>query len=146
MEVILTQTPISVPAGFAPANAVGFSDTDGSLALVSSATPFPVSFEQPTAPDALEGTATATLLAGPWMPAIGRAITLCLSGTWSGKVSLLRSTDGGATRIPVTAGGQPWANFTGNACEPVWEEADAAATFYLDIVISSGAAKYRLAN
>ncbi|WP_114521340.1 hypothetical protein [Altererythrobacter sp. ZODW24] len=142
----MPQTPISVPAGFAPANAVGFSDPDGSLALVSSATPFPVSFEQLAAPDALEGNATASTIAGPWMPATGRPITLSLSGTWNGEVSLLRSTDGGATRLPVTIGGQPWANFTANACEPVWEEADPSASFYLDITIASGTAQFRLAN
>jgi hypothetical protein len=69
---------------------------------------------------------------------------LTLSGTWAGTVKLLRSVDGGTTRLPVTAAGQPYGTFTGNICEPVWEESEAAALLYLDVILSSGSLSYRM--
>jgi hypothetical protein len=36
--------------------------------------------------------------------------------------------------------------FSGNACEPVWDETESAATFYLQLAPTSGAVTYRLAQ
>jgi hypothetical protein len=71
---------------------------------------------------------------------------LSLEGTWQGTVALQRSTDGGVHKLPVTIGGGPWARFTGNACEPVWEESESVAKLYLDIQLASGSLNYRLAQ
>lgn len=46
----------------------------------------------------------------------------------------------------MTIGGSPWARFTANCCEPVWEESESVAKLYLDIQISSGSLNYRLAQ
>lgn len=137
--------PISTPAGFAPVYAVGYSDS-GNLSTVSNASPLPVAVA-PRAPAlALAGSATASGQFGPFAPAPGLATTLSLSGTWTGTVAVLRSTDGGATRLPLTAGGQPWARFTANCCEAVWEESDPQATLWLDVTLASGSVSYRMGN
>ncbi|MES2491756.1 MAG: hypothetical protein V4579_00580 [Pseudomonadota bacterium] len=59
-------------------------------------------------------------------------------------MKLLRSVDGGTTKLPVTAGGQPYASYTANVCEPVWEESEAAALLYLDFTLTSGSVSYRM--
>ena len=71
---------------------------------------------------------------------------LSLSGTWAGTIKLIRSTDGGATKLPLTINGTAWAQFTTNCCEAVWDESDAIARFYLDITLTSGTDAYRLAQ
>jgi len=58
----------------------------------------------------------------------------------------MRSTDNGVTVVPVTLGGAPWAIYTTNCCEPVWDESEAAALLYLQITLSSGSVNYRLAQ
>lgn len=83
---------------------------------------------------------------GPFTPQLGRAIWLTLSGTWSGTTQVLRSTDGGTTRLPLTIAGGAWGSFTANCNEPVTEESDAAATYYLRITLTSGSATYRMAQ
>lgn len=138
--------PISTPAGFAPVYAVGYS-TDGELSTVSAASPLPVALA-PSAntPQALAGTAAANTVAGPFAPLRGTAVTLSLSGSWNGTVAVLRSTDGGTTKLPLTAGGQPWARFSANCCEAVWEENDPQASLWLDMTLASGSVSYRLGH
>ncbi len=80
------------------------------------------------------------------MPVTGKPLLLSLSGTWTGTVQLLRSVDGGATRLPLSLAGAQWGKYTGNICEPVWEESEDAARFYLKIIPSSGSVVYRLAQ
>ena len=63
-----------------------------------------------------------------------------------GTVKVVRSTDGGATKLALAIGGSLWAQFTGNCCEAVWDESDAAARLYLDIALMSGSVSYRLAQ
>lgn len=139
--------PVSAPAGFAPLAAIGFTQADATLAPVSTATPLPVAL-QPLPPlppvPPLEGTASGAAAAGPFAPEIGRPVILTLSGRWTGTVWLLRSADGGTTRTPLTVGGLPWASFTANCCEPVWEEGSSGAELYLDIALSSGTLAYRI--
>ena len=47
---------------------------------------------------------------------------------------------------PLAVAGAAWAQFTGNACEPVWEEIDPEATLYLDIALTAGTLHYRIAQ
>lgn len=137
-------SPLKTPAGYVPQMAIAFANPAGDAELVSASNPLPFQ-EQPFAAAApLAGTATASSLVGPFTPRAGRAVMLSLSGTWAGTVRLLRSTDGGTTKLPLTALGQPWATYTANICEPVWEESEAAAVLYLDIVLSSGTLTYRV--
>ena len=148
--------PISLPAGYAPAFAIGFSGANGQLAVVDDAKPLPVAFSTTAplavqevgdpAPAPLSGQTAADLLAGPYVPATGRPVVLALAGDWEGAVRLERSSDGGATRHPLTAGGAPWATFDANACEPVWIEEEEGIELYLDISLASGTLDYRIAQ
>lgn len=138
--------PINAPAGFVPEFAVTFANAGGAAQQVSTASPLPVTFEPApvAAPPALEGATATSALVGPYAPTPRSAVMLTLTGTWSGEVRLLRSTDGGATTLPLTALGQPYGEFTGNVCEPVWEEAEAGVTLWLDITVASGTVTYRM--
>lgn len=141
--------PISTlaPGGFVPRQAVAFADAAGFAVPVGMATPLPVAtLIAPAASTALTGTATTSLVAGPFTPELGRAIWLTLSGTWSGNVALERSTDGGATRLPLTVGGQSWATFAANANEPIGEETVSGATYYLSVTLTSGTLSYQVAQ
>lgn len=143
---MLEKPQINHPANFVTSTAVGFADPNGNLSLVSGNTPLPVIQGRPAPPPALSGETRQSILAGPFAPLRDSPIHLSLTGIWTGNVTLLRSADGGLTRLPLTVGGQPWARFTGNANEVVWQEAEAGATFYLDIVLASGTLTYRVAQ
>jgi hypothetical protein len=142
----LSSLPIVTPANFAAASAMGYSDASGGLNLVSANSPLPVSMTAAATPSPLTGTASASGTCGPFFPARGVAVVLVLSGTWQGSVRVMRSTDGGATLSPLTVGGAPWAQFTGNICEPVWEDNDPSATLHLVVALTSGALTYRLGH
>ncbi len=139
-----TPLPVSAPAGFAPLAAIGFTQADATLSPVSSTTPLPVTVQgsSPSAP--LEGTATGPATAGPFALTSASPVILSLSGTWTGTVRVLRSVDGGATRLPLTMAGQPFATYTGNCCEAVWEEGASGAELYLNIALTSGTLSYRI--
>ena len=139
--------PIQSPSAYSVSRAVAFADVDGSALLVSLTTPLPVTAMASTSsPTALAGTASASGVQGPFVPAIGRAAILSLQGTWTGTVKVLRSTDNGTTKLSLTVAGSAWGQFTGNCCEAVWDESDATAKLYLDIVLSAGSVTYRLAQ
>jgi hypothetical protein len=139
--------PVSIqsPGGYAASRAVAFADPDGAAVMVSAANPLPVAFGLPDAA-ALAGSATSSVIAGPYEPVPGRAVMLELSGTWSGTARVLRSVDAGASMRALTAGGAPWAVFSANCCEPVWEESETGAQLYLDIALASGTLAYRFAQ
>jgi hypothetical protein len=99
-----------------------------------------------TAPAPLTGSTSAALTAGPFTPVADKPLVLTLTGTWTGTVKLLRSVNNGTTKLPLTLAGAPWAVYTANACEPVWEEAEAVAVFYLQFAPTSGTITYRLAQ
>jgi hypothetical protein len=143
--LLMISTPISAPAGFAPAYAVGYSDINGQLALVTEATPLPVATFAP-APAALAGQASVTDLVGPFEPTPRRVIMVTLDGDWSGTVRLLRSTDGGLTKLPLRVGGATWGEYTVSGCEQAWSEAEEGTSFYLDITLSSGTVAYRVSQ
>lgn len=138
-------TPIQSPASYVPSRATAFADSQGNSQLVSAANPLPVTFDAGTT-TALAGTTSVTSVLGPFTPLVGRAVVLALSGTWSGTVKVRRSSDGGTTKLPLTAGGSAWGEFIGNCCEPVWEESETGASLYLDVTLSSGTLAYRLAQ
>ena len=142
--------PISYPGRFAPGFALAFADAAGAALQVSSITPLPVAVVSGgttgSVPPALTGTTAVALTAGPFAPLAGRPLVLALSGTWTGTARLLRSIDGGITRLPLSLGGAPYATFAANVCEPVWEENEAGATFYLQLSPVSGTILYRLAQ
>ncbi|MFM5884200.1 MAG: hypothetical protein ACKOQ3_02505 [Novosphingobium sp.] len=144
----MPNSPIQSPASFVPSRAAAYSDVDGTALLVSAATPLPVTMAavSGTAPTPLAGTTATTGVLGPYQPALGRDVVLALSGTWAGTIKVTRSTDGGTTRLPLTAAGTSWAQFTGNCCEAVWEESDGNARLYLDVTLTSGTLVYRMAQ
>jgi hypothetical protein len=139
-------TPIQSPASYVPSRAAAFADVDGTSLLVSASNPLPVAIGAAAAAAPLAGSASVTGIVGPYLPAPGRPMVLALAGTWSGTVTVKRSTDGGTTKLPLTVGGAPWGQFSANACEPIWEENEAGAGFYLDVALSSGTLIYRLAQ
>lgn len=142
--------PISYPGRFAPGFALAYADAAGAALQVSSTTPLPVAVisggSTGSAPSALSGSSAVAITAGPFAPLAGRPLVLALSGSWTGTAKLLRSTDGGITRLPLSLGGSPYATFATNICEPVWEENEAGATFYLQLAPTSGTILYRLAQ
>ncbi len=138
------QVSATVPLAVAVAGTVAISNA--TLAVnVSNAAPLAVSVAATTTA-ALAGAASASGVVGPFTPVLGRAAILALAGGWAGTVKVTRSTDGGATRLPLTVAGSAWAQFSGNACEPVWEESDATARLYLDLTLTSGTLNYRLSQ
>lgn len=132
------------PAGYLTSVAVAYSNAEGNADLVSSANPLPVAFAPATADAALAGTTATSAIVGPYHPQTGRAVMLALTGTWTGTVRLQRSTDGGATRLGLTAMGSAYGEFTANVCEPVWEESETTALLYLNITVTSGSVTYRM--
>lgn len=138
--------PAHNPARFVPVYGVGFTDPAGAIEAVSSESPLPVALSPPTAVAPLEGSAATDAVAGPFVPSLGSPVTVVFAGEWSGAVRVVRSTDGGATRHPLTIGGSAWARFTANACEQVWQEYDPAAALFLDIALSTGTLVYRMGH
>ena len=138
-------SPISVPAGFAPAYAVGYSDTGGHLALVSDAAPLPVA-TAPFAPEPLVGSISASAIVGPFDAVAGRIVSLALDGEWEGTATLLRSTDGGASKLALRVAGESWGTFSSSGLEQVWQETEDGATFFLDVSLQSGTLAYRVSQ
>lgn len=133
------------PAGYIPSVAMAFGGQDEAPVSVTPATPLPVTIAAPAVMvTPLAGTAASSTVAGPFTPQPGRDIWVTLTGEWSGSATVLRSVDGGVTRLPLTAGGQPWASFSSNAQEPVGSESASGATYYLDIQIIAGTLAYRV--
>lgn len=138
--------PVAAPANYAPLSAVGFAEADNTLTLVSADRPLPVSTVSVPAPAALTGTTAAAGVVGPFTPNSDKPVVLALTGTWSGTVKVLRSADGGATKLPITAAGYAWGVFSANCCEQVWQETASGAALYLDIALGSGSLTYRMAQ
>jgi hypothetical protein len=138
-------TPIKIPAAYVTGQALFYADAANNAVAVSQTSPLPVAIKR-SAATPLAGSTSSPQVVGPFAPVDTRSVMLTLSGTWSGSVQVLRSVDGGITKIPVTMGGAPWALFSTNCCEAIWEESEAAATLYLNISLTSGTLTYRLAQ
>lgn len=137
---------ISQPAGYITPFALGYADEQGDLTLVTSGAPLPVASARGEVPAPLEGETGTSMVAGPFVPAPDVPMHLQLTGTWTGSVIVKRSVDGGDTSYPLTLAGAPWAQFTANANEAIWQEGEEAASFWLDITLASGALAYRMSQ
>jgi hypothetical protein len=137
---------IQSPAGFVPQQAVSFGTAGGEAVAVDAAHPLPITPVQAQAASvSLAGSTAASGGFGPFAPDPARAIWVTLAGSWTGTVRLLRSIDGGATRLPLTYGdGSPKARFTANVQAPVAEESVAAARYWLDVQLTGGTLAYRV--
>ncbi len=138
--------PVATPANYATLSAIGYAEADSTLSTVSADKPLPVSTVSMPAPAALSGTTSASSVVGPFAPNSDKPVVLALSGSWTGTVKVLRSTDAGATKLPITAGGVAWGVFSANCCEAVWQETVVGAALYLDLAIGSGSLTYRMAQ
>ncbi|MDE2436140.1 MAG: hypothetical protein KGM49_07770 [Sphingomonadales bacterium] len=101
----MPNSQILSPAGFVPSRAVAFANVDGSAMVVSASNPLPVTTLSSASVTPLAGSATASVVLGPFQPIAGRAVILALSGTWTGTAKVTRSTDGGTTRLPLSVAG-----------------------------------------
>jgi hypothetical protein len=138
---------IQFPAGWAPGTSICVKQANGTCAPVAADNPLPTAAAgvATATSAALTGTATTTSTVGPFTPNLGRVIWLTLSGTFSGSVTLLRSRDGGTTKLALTySDGTAKPTWTTALNTPVTEETVAGATYYLSITLTSGSVSYRL--
>ncbi|RVQ67585.1 hypothetical protein EKN06_06455 [Croceicoccus ponticola] len=152
----MNKYPVSFPSGYATAVAIGTRDADGNILIVDDANPLPVSFDgaitgggggsTPQPAPAISGSTATSATIGPFAATPGLPIIVSLTGIWAGDVQLLRSVDGGVTKLPLTIAGTTWGTFGANACEPVWTETEQDVTFYLRVELASGTVDYRLAQ
>lgn len=136
--------PIITPAPYTPTVALSYADSSSEAQVVSNINPLPVAPVVINKPLPLAGSVGTSATIGPFTPLLKEPIFLVLEGTWTGTVTVLRSIDGGATKRGLTAMGRTWAQFTANVCEPIWEEVESGATFYIDAVLASGTLTYRM--
>jgi hypothetical protein len=115
-----------------------------SLPHAGSVTSAAVTAVQPDPGSASFAAGVATI--GPFDPQAGKEIWVALSGTWAGTVQLMRSTDGGFTKLPLTVAGTPWGIFYANANEQVVSPSDTQGSYYLVAAITSGTLAYRMAQ
>lgn len=139
--------PAHSPARFTPVYGLGFASPAGTIDVASAVSPLPVAIRRAEPlPASIAGSTVASQLVGPFAPMLGLPVTVVLAGDWQGAVQLMRSTDAGASRHPLTAGGAAWGRFSANACEAVWEESDPDATLYLQVDLTGGTLEYRLGH
>lgn len=91
---------------------------------------------------------TAAHVLGPYNPIddYTRDLWVTLWGTWAGVAQVLRSTDGGTNKLPITVGGQAWASYTSNAQEAFGSDTDPSSLYYLSVTLTSGTINYRLSQ
>lgn len=138
-------TPITVPAGYAPAYAIGFEGAAGQLVLVGQVERMPVATSAP-APAEFSGATSVSTIVGPFDAVADRIVSVTLGGVWEGTVRLLRSTDGGVTQDELRVAGMPWAVYTTAGCEQAWLETEDNASFYLDVQLASGTLAYKVSQ
>lgn len=140
-----SQKPIVSPARFAPATAIGFSDEETGLVLVSNGKPLPVQTVRQS-PNALIGTLSGAATSGPFAAVPGLPIVVALGGEWQGTIRLLRSSDGGASKMPLSASGIALGYFSQPGVEQVWEETQEDITFFLQADLSAGEAIFEVSQ
>lgn len=130
-------TFVEAPGGFAPRQAVSFGAAGDAAIAVTRATPLPAeTIVTASVCVPLAGTSSGAQTVGPFIPELGRPILIALSGSWSGSVQLLRSTDGGATRLPLAPGGIVMGTYTAAGVDAPWIETESGAAFYLSLPAS----------
>lgn len=139
---------ISQPANYVAPTALGFADSAGELSLVTTQAPLPVilAARSSAASKPLEGKTTKSMVAGPFKPVPDVPIHLQLSGDWTGRVTVERSTDGAPSRQGLTLAGARWASFSGNVNEPIWQEGAQGTSLWLDIQLERGTLSYRVSQ
>jgi hypothetical protein len=123
----------------------------GNAALATISSPFIAATSTPLTATISD---TNTHALGPFAPQYSRQIWLTLNATAaaSGVAQLLRSNDGGTTRIGVTQGGSvagcyQFSGVTGAIVnEPILTETDATATYFLSITLTAGSVTVRVAQ
>ncbi|MBC3940951.1 hypothetical protein [Sphingomonas albertensis] len=125
-------TPTGV-AGTPNAKVVTIQGIPGAAAIPVSGTLNPVTLAATST--AIAGTSSVAQVVGPFVPQLGRAITVALSAAaWpGGTAQLLRSTDGGTTRLPLMPAGVVLGTYTRQGVDQPWLETEAGATFYLSL-------------
>lgn len=95
----MNDVQVGAPGGFVPQIALTLGARDGVAVAVDRTNPLPMRAVATAAASVpLAGTLAESGVVGPFTPELMRAITVTLAGEWSGTVSVLRSSDGGATR------------------------------------------------
>lgn len=132
-----TYPKIVAPSTIVPPSGQAFARADGSTAVVSPSDPLPTTPGPlgPSGVTALTGTSTGAQTVGPFVPVLGRPITLALAASsWpGGNVQLLRSTDGGVTKLPLTPAGVTIGTYSGPGADSPWIETESGATYYLSL-------------
>ncbi len=139
---------VDAPGGFFGIGAIGFGAVGDVATAVTATAPLPVAATVIGATSApLTGSASASGAAGPFVPQLGRAIRVALWGSWTGTVQLLRSIDGGTTRLPITyPDGSARGSWSTTVNARIADESEAGASYYLAITLSSGALSYRVSQ
>jgi len=137
---------VEAPGNFTPQVALAFGSLNEAATPIGPANPLPTHARLGAADSSpIAGSTSVSTLLGPFAPELGRLIWVTLSGTWTGSVQLLRSVDGGATRLPVTYGdGTVKGIYSGNVNAAVAEETVDGTIWYLDATLGSGTLNYRL--
>lgn len=136
-----------IQAGFVPLLGVAFGEVGEPAVPVNGAHPLPVvAVRDAIVASPLSGTSSASAVVGPFVPDLTWPIWVQLSGSWTGTVQVLRSTDGGTTRLPLTVAGQSWATFIVNAQEAIGEESSVGAGYWLAITLNGGTLTYKVSQ
>jgi hypothetical protein len=148
-EIVMSSPEnVSAPGGFVPRYALSFGSANAAAVAVDASNPLPVADTRSAGPAAstpLGDSLAASGTSAAFAPQLGRPIWLTLGGSWSGTASLLRSTDGGVTRLPLTyADGSAKPVWTGNMQAPVAEESVAGALYYLSVALTAGTITFRM--
>lgn len=90
------------------------------------------------------GLFNATGYSAPFAPIAGRAFNFTATGTFVGTIVLVRSFDGGVTKVPLTALGSSLYTFTGPFSESYTEDESGVQYFLQCSAYTSGTINYRL--
>lgn len=142
----MNDVQVEAPGGFVPQIALTFGARDGAAVAVDRGNPLPTRVLTGAAGSVpLAGLMAEGGTAGPFVPELARAIVVTLWGEWSGAVTLLRSSDNGATRRPLTfVDGSPKGQWSGNVNVAIGEESVAGASYYLQFTRTAGTLGYRM--
>jgi len=138
---------VIAPAGYVPRHAISFGSDGAAAIAVDDSNPLPVRAVtvQAATSTPLAASAAASGASAAFAPQLGRAIWLTLSGSWTGSVTLQRSTDAGASWNALSYGdGSAKPAWTANMQAIVAEESVAGALYRLAITIASGTLAYRM--
>ena len=133
--VVAQSKQVASPGSFVPQSALAFGRPGETAKPVTEDTPLPTRAADmaPASTPALTGVSTGPGLVGPFRPQLGRVVTVALSASsWAGgNAQLLRSTDNGATTLPLTPGGVTVGVWSGQGVDQPWVETEKGATLWL---------------